>query len=859
MERGAGAMTLSGIRVVEIADEQAEYCGLVLAGLGAEVIKVEPPEGNSTRAIGPFLDDVADLERSLFFWNYNRGKQSIALDLDDEASRDQLFDLVTTADVLLQSAAHGDRIKLDARFTDEQLREQHPSLVVARMSPFGDRGPWRDYRGSDLVHLALGGPMSNCGYTPRPDGTYDVPPIAPQMWHAYHIAGEQLAMMTLAALLYRRQTGHGQVLSCAVHEAVSKNTELDLMNWIMRRVTLFRQTASHAMETVGRGTALSYTKDGRWFMSTMIGPRDRSNLIAFLEKYGMAEDLIDAGPATSVGARPIPGSAAANELAVHTQEVFQRFVRRFTYAEMPWSEMQDAGVICVPLRKPEENVDDEHWQIRRTFSQIHHPEHDRSFTYVTSKWLSSETAWRPGRRAPLLDEDHTHVQQLVGADDREPLIPTRTWHRGRASVHLLPMALDGIRVLDFTWFLASAGGTRFLAALGAECLKVEWHQHPDTRFGAQAPVGGREARRTATSPLDGIVDADMGGQFNNKNSGKRGLSLNVRHPDGLKIAQRLVAVSDVVAEGFSPGVMERWGLGYDALREIKPDIIYAQQSGMGSEGNYGRFRAVGPIAAALAGTTEMSGLPVPALPAGWGYSYLDWIGAYSFATAVLAAIYHRDVTGRGQWLDASQTETGIFISGTSILDWSANGRSWERTGNRSPYKPAAPHGAYQCRGDDNWVALACFDERDWNELIEVAGMPAWRADQRFLTLADRLSHQDELDEVVERWTSGADRYDIMHRLQARGVAAGVCQTAADRCDADPQLAALNWLTEVTGTKIGRWPVAEVPVRMSETPPHIGGAIDRGAPCYGEDNDYVLGEILGYSTAEIEAFHADGVV
>src|SRR5262249_43743938 len=219
-----------------------------------------------------------------------------------------------------------------------------------------------------------------------------------------------------------------------------------------------------------------------------------------------------------------------------------------------------------------------------------------------------------------------------------------------------PFALDGIRILDFTWFLASAGGTRFLAALGAESIKVEWAAHPDTRMGAMAPVGGREARRAATGPLPGVTDSDMGGQFNNKNAGKRGISLNVAHPKGLEIARRLVTMSDIVAEGFSPGVMDRWGLGYDALRELKPDIIYAQQSGMGTAGTYGRFRAVGPIAGSIAGASEMSGLPEPAMPVGWGYSYLDWIGAYSFATAMLSALVHRDRTGQGQWIDASQCE-----------------------------------------------------------------------------------------------------------------------------------------------------------------------------------------------------------
>ncbi len=422
-----------------------------------------------------------------------------------------------------------------------------------------------------------------------------------------------------------------------------------------------------------------------------------------------------------------------------------------------------------------------------------------------------------------------------------------------------PFALGGVRILDFTWFLASAGATRFLAAFGAECLKVEWHEHPDTRLGAMAPVGGRAARETATGPLLPVSDSDMGGQFNNKNPGKRGISLNVRHPMGLEIARELVRISDVVAEGFSPGVMDRWGLGYDALRELRPDIIYAQQSGMGAQGTYGRFRAVGPVAAALAGSSETSGLPEPAMPAGWGYSYLDWLGAYSFALAILGALEYRERTGRGQWIDASQTETGIFAAGAAILDWSANERAATRTGNRSPYKPAAPHGAYRCAGDDHWVAIACFDDVDFAALARVAAHPEWLTDPRFATLDARLRHQDALDAEVTTWTATRDRYDVMHALQGAGVAAGVCQTAEDRYEHDPQLQALEWLTEVQGTKIGRWPVVGVPLSMSARPPYVGGIVDRGAPCYGEDNEYVLGDLLGMSKSEIAELADDGVI
>jgi crotonobetainyl-CoA:carnitine CoA-transferase CaiB-like acyl-CoA transferase len=332
----------------------------------------------------------------------------------------------------------------------------------------------------------------------------------------------------------------------------------------------------------------------------------------------------------------------------------------------------------------------------------------------------------------------------------------------------------------------------------------------------------------------------------------------VLDPTVLEIARRLVAISDVVAEGFSPGVMDKWGLGYDELKRIKPDVIYAQQSGMGSVGKYGRYRAVGPIAAALSGVSEMSGLAEPAMPAGWGYSYLDWIGAYSFAAAMLSALYYRAKTGEGQWIDASQTESGIFISGDAILDWSANGRASIRTGNRSHSVPAAPHGIFPCEGVDRWIAITCFDDDEWSGLAQVVG-EEWTKDERFSTLERRIKYQDELDLNLSKWTSTRQGYALMTRLQEFSVPAGVCQTAQDRCETDPQLQELKWLTEVAGTKIGTWPLAEFPVKMSATPSHIGGAIDRGAPGYGEDNEWVLGELLGMSKTDITSLEEDGVI
>ncbi len=871
---------LAGLRVVEVADESAEYVGLVLAGLGAEVIKIEPPSGSPTRTIGPFVGDQPGPDRSLFFMNYNRGKRSVVLDAGNAQHREQMLALIASADILVD----GTNGRLAASLSPEKLlSERFPRLIHARMTPFGDSGPWKDFQAGDLVHLALGGVMMNCGYDPDPSGQYDTPPIAPQSWHAYHIAGDQLAAATVAALLHRARTGEGQDLCCAVHEAVSKNTEIDVMSWVMRRAPVFRQTARHAVELPSRSPNVSHTKDGRWVMTWGVSARDKAKLVPFLDRWQMAADLEPPADEADFKARTIPGSAGTDEATMYALDVVQRFMRAWRYDTVPWQAAQEAGLLWAPVRKPHENATDPHWQQRATFSEIEHPELGRTLCYPVSKWLSTATAWQICGPAPALGEDQAKLAEWLrapGVADRDPdpessakssaespaRAAARPLHRAQAhqagpqrSAHGLPFALQGVRILDFSWFLASAGGTRILASLGAESLKVEWKENPDTRLAAMAPVGGREARERATAPLAGVTDPDMGGQFNNKNSGKRGLSLNIRHPKGLAIAKELIRVSDIVAEGFSPGVLERLGLGYDVMRSIRPDIIYVQQSGMGSVGRYGRFRTVGPIAASLVGSTDMSGLPEPAMPAGWGYSYLDWIGAYGFALAALGALWHRERTGEGQWIDASQCEAGIFQTGVAVLDWSANGRVWQRTGNRSPYKPAAPHGAYRLRGTDRWIAISCFDEAQWQAFVRESGMTALAQDPRFETLAARLVNQDALDQAVQSWTLQQNDYDCMQRLQRAGVPAGVCQTAEDRCDHDPQLHALDWLSEVTGSKIGRWPVGEFPVKLSRTPAWSGGPIDRGAPCYGEDNAFILSTYLGMSASDIAGLAEEGVI
>ena len=356
-----------------------------------------------------------------------------------------------------------------------------------------------------------------------------------------------------------------------------------------------------------------------------------------------------------------------------------------------------------------------------------------------------------------------------------------------------------------------------------------------------------------------VASVNQGGTFAENNPGKLGISLNLRTPRGREVFKEIVSISDIVVECFTARTMERLGLGYAELRKVNPSIIYVQQPGFGRKGHYADYVSTGPVAQAMSGLTEQSGLPSPYPPAGWGYSYMDWSGAYYCGMAMLSALYYRERTGEGQYIDASQAQAGIFLTGTAVLDYVANGRSSQRTGNRSPYVPAAPHGAYPCQGKDRWIALSVYNDDEWRALCGVLGGPSWAREERFATLSARVLHQDELERLLGTETSRWEPWDLMEKLQGVGVAAGVCQTAQERIERDPQLRHLGFQVELPNSFIGTWKVKDFPIHLSETPAHSGGTRHRGFPCYGEDNDYVYGTLLAMSQGDRKALEAEGAM
>ena len=413
-------------------------------------------------------------------------------------------------------------------------------------------------------------------------------------------------------------------------------------------------------------------------------------------------------------------------------------------------------------------------------------------------------------------------------------------------------ALAHLRICDLSGQLAGAGAGRFLAAFGAQVIRVE------------DPVnqGRWDIIRGSPPYKDDRRGIEFGGGFQNHNVEKLGVTINLRDDRGRDLLRRLIASSDAVTENFSAGVMERLGFSYDNLRAIKPDIVYVSNCGFGHSGPYRDFKTWGPVVQALSGLTFSSGLPGQP-PAGWGYSYMDHTGGYYMAIATMIALHHRNVSGQGQWVDLATVEAATTLTGPALLDHAANDRPLRRDGmphsNRGWPGRMAPHGVYPTLAvdapeDEAWIAIACRDDADWAALATHIDAP-WAADPSLATLDGRLADQDTLDDRIAAWTAGHDATALAARLQAAGLPATRVQTPQQRIEEDLDTAAWGLWPEVEHAAMGAVRVDGIPLHLSQT----DWEIRRGAPLLGQHNDLVFGELLSIPPAERDDLRAAGVI
>jgi crotonobetainyl-CoA:carnitine CoA-transferase CaiB-like acyl-CoA transferase len=398
-------------------------------------------------------------------------------------------------------------------------------------------------------------------------------------------------------------------------------------------------------------------------------------------------------------------------------------------------------------------------------------------------------------------------------------------------------ALCDIKFLDFGMSITGPIVGKYFSDHGATVVKVESKERIDIS-------------RTYVPMAGNIPGINRCGWFDQYNTGKYSIGLNLNRPGGIELAKRLVAWADVVSNNFTAGMMEKWGLGYQDLVKIKPDIVMISMGLFGQTGPLAKQSGFGTMMQAAAGFTYPIGWP-DRPPTGTSCPYTDFIGIWYAIVAILSALDYRSRTGKGQYIDLSQHEAGVTFLSPAILDCTINDRVVPSMGNRSSY--AAPHGAYRCEGDDRWCVIAVSNDEEWQAFCRVLGNPEWTKDVKFSTHLGRKKNEDELDQMIEGWTSRKPAEEVMLKLQEAGVPAGVVETGED-FHKDPQLKHRNRFVRLDHPEMGVHVYEDSSWRLSKTPAEI-----RRSPLFAEHNEYVYKKILGLSDEELSRLLVTGVL
>ena len=405
------------------------------------------------------------------------------------------------------------------------------------------------------------------------------------------------------------------------------------------------------------------------------------------------------------------------------------------------------------------------------------------------------------------------------------------------------LPLEGIRVLDFCQMWAGPHATEWLSVMGAEVIKVETSVRIDYMRTVGAPPG-----MAGTGP-------NVGSAFASLNWGKKSIAINMTKPEARELMKKLIAISDVVAENFGGGVLERWGLSYDEMKKIKPDIIYYAGSGYGRSGPHKERPAYAEIVDAFTGVTYSNGYP-DGEPNVVGVSpWTDGSQAIHGAVAMMTALYHRMNTGEGQYIDAAMVEAHANFQGEMMMSCIINGTNGERIGNRDAV--AAPHGSYPCKAtgdEDEWIALAVASRKEWESLCRIMGNPDWTKKEEFSDELKRWENQEELEKYLSEWTRQHGAYELAAMLQKAGIAA-IPSFSTKQLTHDKHINSRGFFRSPNHSILGERVLAGLPIKLSENPE----LNYRTPPLLGEHNDYVFGELLGLSREEIRRLTEEKVL
>jgi len=771
---------LTAFRVVELAGSVAgEYCGKLLADFGAEVIKVEAPgRGSPTRAMAPRLADGC--EGSALFAYLNTNKRSVVL--DTTAKSDVLDKLIAGADVVIDDG-------------DTDWARGHPSVVVCSITPFG-RGSPAEYANAKSINVFH---ASGWGYhTPsHPDPTK--PPLrGPGRFLADYEAGLEAALCVAAALFGRLHTGRGETIDVSQHAVLVSRADC-----ILGRLITGEVPAPGARDDYDQQGPASFFACADGFVYLYV--TSRAHWLGVKQLMGRPvwlEDFDDDWLEFSV----------TPEKVATFQRGFAAWVRDLS-KETAADEAQRLGVPLVPVNNAADLHHLPQYRHRGFFSDVSHPVLGDA-VYPTVPYLLSASPAEITSAAPALGQHSGSILGRLGVPHSPPAV---------RSAQLKPPKsprggpLEGVRVVELTKVWAGPYAGKLLALLGAEVIKVETAALPEE----MRAYGGTDINH---APFFLSINPEI-----------LSVDIDIKSAEGMAQLRELIARSDIVINNLRPGAMERQGLGYQQLKEIKPDIISVSIKMWGNDGPLGHQTGYAPCFAALAGLAPLVGYP-GGPPLGTSMRYGDSTVGAAAAYAALAALLHRELSGAGQFVDVSAVETLSSMIGDCLLEQSLTGRRLGPDGNHHP--DMCPHGCYPC-ADGAWVSVAVANDTEWQRLCDALGAASLRGDPGYATVDGRRAHVEALDADLAALSRNFDAEELAHRLRAAGVPAAKSATAIDVIG-DQQLWDRDLYRFVSDHREGQRPVLGPSWRMARNPARIA----RGAPDLGEDTDYVLHEILG---------------
>ena len=798
-----GEYTLSALRhfkIIELAGSVcSEYCGKLLADFGANVLKIEPPEGSPTRRLGPFAASGTGPEDSGLFAYLNTNKHSLTLDLETAEGRARLAALLEDADAVIDGHAPGWLANIGL------TPEAYPHLTLCAITPFGQNAPAGRAHAEDLTVMQASG----WGYHTPSAATPSRPPLkGAGRFQVSYEAGLDAAMCIAACLYGHGTQGRGRFIDLSKQEVMASRVDYVLAQMVAGDMEVGTSRTSFDL---GGPSGIFPCRDGFVYI-WMSAPSHWEAIRQLLDDTAWMDDF--------------PANWMERGLTPERIATCRRHITNWLKSlgkDDAAAAAQKQGLTLAPVNNVSDLPRSAQLQHRGFFTEVEHPVQGRAL-YPTTPYKLSATPARIQRPAPLLGQ---HDKAAL----RKPAAP-KPLEQGRAGpIKRRGGPLEGVRVLELTKVWAGPCVGKHLAYLGAEVIRVE-------------SLGSIDVTRSY-----GVDDINNAPGFQAVNPQKLSVQIDMKSKEGVALLKELIGQCDIVVENLRPGAIDRLGLGYEAVKAAHPGIIYVSMGMYGNDGPLAYQTGYAPCFVALSGVSALVGYEGET-PQGMNVRYADSSFGTAAAYAALVALLHRQQTGEGQFIDISAVETMTSMIGDVFMNYSLNKRIAHCDGNRHP--DMAPHGVYPC-GDEDWISIAIPGDTAWRALCAAMGQPSLADDPRFATLPARKASEAALDDLLAGWTRGQDAQELATRLQAQGIAAAKSANSLDLV-ADDHLWARGFYRYVTDGA-GETKAALGPAwRLSD-----GAAITDGAPRLGEHNAYVFGEILRVPAAEQERLMQTGAI